>query len=221
MPKLNEMDVDYQKKLKQLTHSNKNEFLKVRNALKLDFKIQEREADNILSDILDHLIDAQNRGLSTKEFFGTDTKQFTQDLFEELPKNKPTHPLWYVLFTLSLSFASILIAFGLASQIKFLITGSYVPVNIHFALVALSVFVLLLTSAIFITIHSMKNNICNTKTGKLMTIPFYVAMTFVPLIIYFMGYDQNLSKPSGCMMLLIGIPFLFITILTYKKKISY
>ncbi|MCE4955929.1 DUF1129 family protein [Macrococcoides caseolyticum] len=221
MAKLNEMDVDYQRKLNQLTPSNKTEFLKVRNALKFDFKVQEREADNILSDILDHLIDAQNSGISTKEFFGTDTHQFTQDLFEELPKNKRTHPLWYVLFTLSLSFASILIPFGLASQIKFWITGSYVSVNIHSALVALLMFVFLITSAIFITIQSMKNNTYNTNKGKLMTIPFYIAMTFVPLIIYFIGYNQNLSKPSGCMMLLIGIPFLFITILTYKKKISY
>lgn len=109
MSKLNEMDLIYQRKLRQLTLTNKETFLKVRNELKMDYKLQEREVDNLLSDILDHLIDAQNNGVTTQEFFGNDTKQFSKDLFEELPKNKFTHPLWYILFMSTLTIASILI----------------------------------------------------------------------------------------------------------------
>ncbi|WP_414051038.1 DUF1129 family protein [Macrococcus animalis] len=221
MSKLNEMDVVYQRKLKQLIPSNKEQFLKVRNALKMDFKLQEREVDSLLSDILDHLIEAQNNGVSTQEFFGNDTKQFTQDLFDELPKNKLIHPLWYILFTISLTTASFLIPFGLLSQIKYAITGSYVPINSNLSLLSLLVFIVLLTTAIFVTIHLMKTNTYSSKKGKTMTLPFYFAMIFLPLVIYFFGYNKNLSEPPGYIIFIIGIPFLIICIITYKKKLSY
>ncbi|WP_414044830.1 DUF1129 family protein [Macrococcus equi] len=221
MPKLNEMDVDYQRKLNQLSPSNKIEFLKVRNTLKFDFKIQEKEADNILSDILDHLIDAQNNGISTNQFFGNDTKQFTQELFDELPRNNPTYHLWYIMFIFSLTAASFLLPLGILSQIKYWITKTYIPINIFSALLSTSVFAILLTIAIFNTISSMKHNTFNSLKGKVLTIPIYWVMTFIPLVIYFLGYDKNLTEVPGYLMMIIGFPFLFITILTFKKKISY
>lgn len=221
MSKLNEMDINYQRKLKQLTLNNKEAFLKVRNELKMDYKLQEREVDNILSDILDHLIDAQNNGVTTQEFFGNDTKQFSKDLFEELPKNKSTHPLWYILFTSTLTIASILIPFGFLSQLKYWITGSYVPVNYNLSLLSISLFIVLLTLAIFITIHLMKNNTFSSKRGKTFTLPLYFLMIFLPISIYIFGYDKNLSEPAGYILVLLGIPFLITCILTYKKKISY
>lgn len=221
MSKLNEMDIIYQRKLKQLTSNNKEAFLKVRNELKMDYKLQEREVDNILSDILDHLIDAQNDGVKTQEFFGSDTKQFTKELFEELPKNKSTHPLWYILFTSTLTIASIFIPFGFLSQLKYWITGSYVPVNYNLSLLSISLFIVLLTLAIFITIHLMKNNTFSSNRGKTLTLPIYFLMIFLPISIYLFGYDKNLSEPAGYILVLLGITFLITCIFTYKKKISY
>lgn len=221
MSKLNEMDINYQRKLKQLTLNNKEAFLKVRNELKMDYKLQEREVDNILSDILDHLIDAQNNGVTTQEFFGNDTKQFSKDLFEELPKNKSTHPLWYILFTSTLTIASILIPFGFLSQLKYWFTGSYVPVNYNLSLLSISLFIVLLTLAIFITIHLMKNNTFSSNRGKTFTLPLYFLLIFLPISIYIYGYDKNLSEPAGYILVLLGIPFLITCIFTYKKKISY
>lgn len=221
MARLNEMDVDYQRKLKQLTPSNKLEFLKLRNALKYDFKVKERAADTVLSDILDHLLEAQKNGVSTKEFFGSDTRQFTNDLYNELPKNKMTHPLWYFIFILFLTIGSQTLPFGLISQIKFWVTGRYFPINLDATLLSLTVFIILLTTAIFITIHAMKNNIYSTNKGKLRVIPFYIAMIFIPLAIFFLNFDKNLSEPAGYILILIGILSLIIAVLTYKKKISY
>lgn len=54
--------------------------------VRLSFSKSERETEEILSELLDHLLMAQEAGRSAKDVFGDDPKQFASEIVGELPK---------------------------------------------------------------------------------------------------------------------------------------
>lgn len=74
------------KKRSQLTKENLKYYEDILLYIRLSFSKIEREAEEILSELLDHLLEAQKEGKRAEEVFGNDPKQYTQDIIDELPK---------------------------------------------------------------------------------------------------------------------------------------
>ncbi|WP_051317256.1 DUF1129 family protein [Ectobacillus panaciterrae] len=74
-------------KRKQLTKENEEIYGEVLVYVRMS-NISEADAETVLMELLDHLLDAQANGKTAQEVFGKDPKAFCHDLIEALPKAK-------------------------------------------------------------------------------------------------------------------------------------
>lgn len=74
------------KKRKLLNEENKKVYEEMLLYVRLFFNKSEQESEEILMELLDHLLDAQGEGKSAKEVFGDDPRQYANEIIGELPK---------------------------------------------------------------------------------------------------------------------------------------
>lgn len=75
-------------KREQLTEDNKQLYEEFLMYLRTDLRIEEHQGEEILMEILNHLLEAQADGVSAGEIFGNDPKGFADELIAELPSEK-------------------------------------------------------------------------------------------------------------------------------------
>lgn len=77
------------KKAKQLNKENYEMFSKVMVYIRTNLNKNDKQSEEVINDMLDHLIEAEANGVTTKEFFGDDPKAFAEELVNELPNETP------------------------------------------------------------------------------------------------------------------------------------
>lgn len=140
--KTNELIELNNEKRELLTEENKREYEKVLLYLRLEWRLSNHATEELLNDLLDHLLEAQQNGITAEEFFGHDTEGFVKDLIGELPteSRRNTTALLSILTIMPLGF--ILVVNGLAN----LITSFFIepkPVDVGAFVVS---YILLITS---------------------------------------------------------------------------
>jgi len=73
-------------KRKQLEKENLKFYEDMLVYIRLSYVKSEQEMEEILSELLDHLLEAQKEGKSAKDVFGDDPKQYADEIIGELPK---------------------------------------------------------------------------------------------------------------------------------------
>jgi len=73
-------------KRKELTKENLKYYEDMIVYIRLSFDKSEQETEEILSELLEHLLEAQLMGKSAKDIFGDSPKKFADDIIGELPK---------------------------------------------------------------------------------------------------------------------------------------
>jgi uncharacterized membrane-anchored protein len=73
-------------KRKELTKENLKYYEDMIVYIRLSFSKSEKETEEILSELLDHLLDAQKMGKSAIDVFGENPKKFADEIIGELPK---------------------------------------------------------------------------------------------------------------------------------------
>ena len=71
---------------KQLTKGNLNYYEDMILYLRLADNKSEQEIEEILAELLDHLIQAQQEGKTAQQVFGDNPKQYLNEIIGELPK---------------------------------------------------------------------------------------------------------------------------------------
>ncbi|QKS69982.1 DUF1129 family protein [Paenalkalicoccus suaedae] len=72
---------------KELTKENKAYFSDMVIYFRLSFTKSEEEINEVLRDLLDHLLDAQAEGRSARDVFGDNPKQYANEVMGEIPKS--------------------------------------------------------------------------------------------------------------------------------------
>lgn len=75
-------------KREQLTRGNKKVYDDFLVYLRTDLRIDEYQGEEILMEILNHLLKAEKDGVPADEIFGNDPKSFADELIAELPSEK-------------------------------------------------------------------------------------------------------------------------------------
>nr|WP_252187709.1 DUF1129 family protein [Anaeromonas frigoriresistens] len=73
-------------KREKLTEENRKYYEKILIYIRVSLAKRELETEEILSELLDHLLDAQYKGKSAKEVFGDNPKEYADEIVRELPK---------------------------------------------------------------------------------------------------------------------------------------
>jgi len=77
---------DNNEKRKELTKENLDYYEEMLVYIRLSFDKSEQETEEVLSELLDHLIEAQDEGKSAEYEFGNKPKQYANEIIGELPK---------------------------------------------------------------------------------------------------------------------------------------
>ena len=77
-------------KRKELTEENRKVYEDMLTYLRLSYNKSERETEEILLELLNHLLEAQKAGKSAEEIFGPDPKRLAKQIVGELPALIPS-----------------------------------------------------------------------------------------------------------------------------------
>ncbi|MGV3487510.1 MAG: DUF1129 family protein [Tuberibacillus sp.] len=85
-------------KRKQLTKDNEEYYSEMLVYLRFHFTLSERHTEELLMELLDHLLDGQAQGKSAQELFGDDPKAYCDEMIEQLPKESKRNVMWFGLY---------------------------------------------------------------------------------------------------------------------------
>ncbi|SFG48930.1 DUF1129 family protein [Sporolactobacillus nakayamae] len=156
-------------KRKLLTKENENYYDDMLVYIRLKSKASEQESEEILMELLDHLIEGQKDGKTAAHIFGNDPKGYADELISELPKET---------FRTRLPFFSMLAGtfitwYLLGRGIFFLIAGFFTALetNVYLGTVLIET-LYWLTFAFFIIwfiLHLIERSLFNKKSTLLKT----------------------------------------------------
>ncbi|UOQ49344.1 DUF1129 domain-containing protein [Gracilibacillus caseinilyticus] len=87
-------------KRKLLDDNNKKIYEDMLMYIRLSYGKSQQESEEILMELLDHLLHLQQEGKATSELFGKDPKQYADQIIEELPKTLTKKRMMLILMGL-------------------------------------------------------------------------------------------------------------------------
>ncbi len=211
-------------------NNHKRELLNVENEkvyedlllyLRTDLRIDEHAGEEILMDLLDHLVEAQEDGKSAKELFGESPQKYADELIENLPSQKRRNVFLFSasqILGLTGWFAA---SFGIIS----LIVSFFRPVDNS---IALGTLLLMLLSVIFVAFIGVsvifkivRSSVFQAEKKKwqaYVKAGLYGAVAFscVVLIAWLFQDFGPVVKLEWWIFLLFGLVFLAISKLMYR-----
>ncbi|SEN05503.1 Protein of unknown function [Mesobacillus persicus] len=76
------------RKRERLTPENEAYYSDLLIYIRLQFSLSEQKSEEVLMELLDHLLDGQQAGKTAKDIFGDDPRGFADEMIEHLPKEK-------------------------------------------------------------------------------------------------------------------------------------
>lgn len=216
MAKLNEMNFEYMKRLSKLKPENKEIYLEISHKIKKDFRLSDVKADEILSDILDHLIDAQKDEISAQEFFGYDIENYVQEVIDELPKESQRNQLIYIGAITSMTIAIVCLIFGFFSFLKLISTGHLLKVPSISLMIALIFLLVLGPIYSYLTTHYFNPKI--SKYRYIKVILFSLVYLIPYSMLTFIKIGPSVDFPAF-ISISVGLIAAFISYKLFKKNV--
>jgi uncharacterized membrane-anchored protein len=85
------------RKREQLTPENEKYYNDMLIYIRLQLTLSEQQSEEVLMEMLDHLLDGQNEGKSARDIFGNDPKGYADEIIENLPKEKKREALPFIM----------------------------------------------------------------------------------------------------------------------------
>jgi uncharacterized membrane-anchored protein len=76
------------RKREQLTPENEKYYSDMLIYIRLQLTLSEQQSEEVLMEMLDHLLDGQNEGKSARDIFGDDPKRYADEIIQNLPKEQ-------------------------------------------------------------------------------------------------------------------------------------
>lgn len=90
-------------KRKELAPENEKYYTDFLIYIRLHFLLSEQQTEEILMEILDHLIDGQRDGKSAQVIFGNDPKGYADEIIQQIPKEERKNILKFIFSTIALN----------------------------------------------------------------------------------------------------------------------
>lgn len=79
-----------------LTEENEKYYTDILLYVRMQWRLSEKQSEELLLEILDHLLDAQAENKTAQEVFGDNPYQFAHELIEEIAAEKPRNMLTFI-----------------------------------------------------------------------------------------------------------------------------
>jgi uncharacterized membrane-anchored protein len=109
-------------KRKQLNEHNRNYYEDMLVYIRSHLLLSEQQSEELLMELLDHLLEAQKHGKSAEDVFGKDPKAYCDELIRQLPKEKRRNIYAFIGYLMIQLFALITLATGAVELVAELFT---------------------------------------------------------------------------------------------------
>ncbi|RKQ30904.1 DUF1129 family protein [Oceanobacillus halophilus] len=151
---------------KKLNKENESLYLDMVVYIRTNANKSEQQTEEVLLELLDHLLKAQANGKTAKDVFGEDLKAYCDELIQEIPAEKTSNHVRFILFMILNLFAIITLFTGIGGYLLHLLfdigSGSLTfPIGSGISIVILDL--LLLTIWIIILLKWIKSSTFKEK----------------------------------------------------------
>ncbi len=148
-------------KRKQLNKENLAYYEDMLVYIRLNFNKSEQQMEELLLELLEHLLQAQEEGKSAASVFGDDPKAYCQELIGEIPNEQTKQQIPFIAclalqFLASISFVTGIVLIGL--YYFFGLGSNTVSISLGTGLVVILIFLALLYSFIFVIFKWLKHS---------------------------------------------------------------
>jgi DNA-binding ferritin-like protein (Dps family) len=207
-------------KRKQLNEHNRNYYEDMLVYIRSHLLPSEQQSEELLMELLDHLLEAQKHGKSAEDVFGKDPKAYCDELIRQLPKEKKRNIYAFIGYLMIQLFALTNLATGAVELVVELFTDvdDTVYLGKAFVLFVIGFAIILLGVAIIVlwirksTFHDDSNPF-NSKVKTFLIVWFVFCIVFgmfvlVERLVPEFGYR---IEAGGIVRLLFGLLVLAVT----------
>lgn len=155
-------------KRSELTPENEKYYSDFLLYIRLKFFLSEQQSEEVLMEILEHLIEGQNDGKSAKEIFGDDPKEFADEIIQQIPsENKRNIGIFISKISLNLLGLLLMVRGSMLFIMSFFknVDITFFPLNSIILFVLILSFILL---GVFLIFKIIGGSIFNKKQSLLM-----------------------------------------------------
>ncbi|SFB04499.1 Protein of unknown function [Lentibacillus halodurans] len=216
-------------KRNQLTEENNKYYGDMLVYIRTNFNKSERYTEEVLLELLEHLLQAQAAGRSAKEVFGDDPKTYCDDIVGEIPSENKSNRITFALYIVLNLIGTVGLTVGFVGFILhslFELGNGNMAFPVGSGMLIIFIDLLLLALFIFMIFKWIKGSTFNEKRPKkwieflwlwaLSTL--FIGLTMLVLrIMPDIGTDFHVSFPA--IILIAGIVYLISFIMNKKMRI--
>lgn len=203
-------------KRKLLTEENEKYYTDMLLYIRMQWRLSEKQSEELLLELLDHLLDAQAENKTAKDVFGDNAYQYAHELIEEIATEKPRNMVKFVAGLSLMLIGWVLVIRGIALYVLSFVTDVNIDVNIFKGVIsALAVAGFVVSNTWFILREvgkdlfkekKRKNMIPMMKTGSFAAITMLIMLIiikFTPEIGVSIPFSPIISLVFGIIILAI------------------
>lgn len=205
------------KKREELNKENLKYYEDMLVYIRVNANISEQQTEEVLLELLEHLLQAQIEGRTAKDVFGIDLKAYCQDLIGEIPKEKKSNQISFFVY-IAMQFLAIfslingVLGFGL--YYFFDLGSATTSFSMGSAIVIVIIYLLLGFLYIFFLLKWLRNSAFKQKETK-KWIQFIQLWLFSSVAILLFIFIPRIIPDLGIMMDIPTLSFAGIGIVLY------
>lgn len=157
MTNLNEMNIEFIRKKNNLKPKNKKAFEYVARGITNNVMLSEDESDEIIIEILEDLLIAQNNGTSAEVFFGSNLDNFIKELTSELPRRSFKSFITSISFNLSIILIVAFFILGFTDVVSLASTGNHIDIPVYPTIISVFFMIFFSSISVFLKNPQSKN----------------------------------------------------------------
>ncbi|WP_409296677.1 DUF1129 family protein [Peribacillus sp. SCS-26] len=209
-------------KRRLLTKENEEYYGNMLVYIRTSLSISEQASEELLMELLDHLLEAQKEGKSAEEVFGNDPSSYCDEMIEQLPKEPGKNIAFFIGFLLLKLLGLMAAVSGTTDILMYYFKDSSIgTVYVGTALVTFMICAVIIFLYVFFIIKWLQKSIYKASSKvkdfimlSLLTILSVVGMVFLPRFINPFGYA---IEAGGFVYLIVGIAIILFTKWSDKK----
>ncbi|PKG22119.1 DUF1129 family protein [Niallia nealsonii] len=203
------------RKSKVLTKENEEYYGKMLVYIRTSIGISEQQSEELLMELLDHIIEAQNEGRSAEDVFGENPSAYCNEIIKQLPKEPGKSTGFFIVFLLLQLAGLIALINGIGDVLIHYFKNNNQTVYIGTTFVAFFILVVIIFLDVFLILKWLQQSVykVSNKVKDFFSIFFIViisllGMIFLPRFIPPFGYAIEVG---GFVYLIFGAATLIIS----------
>ncbi|MBR7795461.1 DUF1129 family protein [Agaribacter marinus] len=203
------------KKRKLLTKENEEYYDKMLVYIRTSLAISEQQSEELLMEILDHIIEAQNEGKRAEDVFGETPAAYCNEIIKQLPKEPGKSTAFFIGFLLLQLAGLIAVIHGIGDVIIHYFKDSNQTVYIGTAFVTFFIVAVIIFLDVFLILKWLQQSVykVSNKVKDFFSIFFIVIISLLGMILLprFIPPFGYAIEVGGFVYLILGVATLIIS----------